>query len=372
MKKNIKAIALAALLAVAVTGCSSSTASDSTTESSETSETKLSMGEFEASDYAKIGDYKKLTVSKSSVEVSDDTIQSQINTLLSNNTTEEEVTDRTDVQDGDIANIDYVGKMDGEEFSGGSATGYDLEIGSNSFIDDFEEQLIGVKVGETVDVEVTFPDPYESNTDYSGKDAVFTVTVNSIKKEVTPEYNDEFVAANTAYSTTTEYEKSIKDSLYDSNLQSAVTDAMIDACEVSDYPESLLEYCKATAVNYYTQMASYYGYTYEEYLEQIGYTEEQFEEALEPSIQEMAKEELAFQLIESAENITADEDSVSAWLEEYAANNSTTVDSIKSNYSDEEIEGYYKKDQVIELLKKTVTVTEDEETTEAETTTAAQ
>lgn len=369
MRKNIKAILLASCLALAVTGCTSNNqASKSTTKATESTEAssqsetkKVTMGEFNASDYASISGYKKLKVSKSDVEVKDSDVESQKNSLINSKTTTKEIKDRA-VKKGDTVNIDYTGKMDGKEFEGGSATGSDLVIGSGSFIDDFEDQLIGKKPGQTVEVNVTFPDPYENNKDYSGKDATFTVKINSIKESVVPEYTDKFVAANTEYKTIKEYEKSIRDSLYESNLQSATTDAMIKACKVKDYPKSLLTYCQTTAVNYYTQVASMYGLTYKEYLEKLGYTEDSFLEALDSSIKTMATEELAFQLIEKAENITVDKDGFDKWLNDYCTNNNTTVENIKKSYSDEDLENYYKKDQIIKLLVKNVTIEETKET----------
>lgn len=373
MRKNIKAILLASCLALAVTGCSSNneaskSTTQATTEASSQSETKkATMGEFNASDYASISGYKKLKVSKSDVEVKDSDVQSQVNSLINSKTTTKEIKDRA-VKKGDTVNIDYTGKMNGKEFDGGSATGSDLVIGSGSFIDDFEDQLIGKKTGETVEVNVTFPDPYQNNPDYAGKDATFTVKINSIKESVVPEYTDKFVAANTDYKTIKEYEKSIRDNLYDSNFQSAVTDAMIKACKVKDYPKSLLTYCQTTAVNYYTQIASMYGLTYKEYLDKLGYTEESFLKALDSNIKTMATEELAFQLIEKAENITADKDGFDKWLNDYCTNNNTTVENIKKNYSDEDLEGYYKKDKVMDLLVKNATV---EETKETESSSAA-
>ena len=373
MRKNIKAILLASCLALAVTGCSSNneaskSTTQATTEASSQSETKkATMGEFNASDYASISGYKKLKVSKSDVKVKDSDVQSQVNSLINSKTTTKEIKDRA-VKKGDTVNIDYTGKMNGKEFDGGSATGSDLVIGSGSFIDDFEDQLIGKKTGETVEVNVTFPDPYQNNPDYAGKDATFTVKINSIKESVVPEYTDKFVAANTDYKTIKEYEKSIRDNLYDSNFQSAVTDAMIKACKVKDYPKSLLTYCQTTAVNYYTQIASMYGLTYKEYLDKLGYTEESFLKALDSNIKTMATEELAFQLIEKAENITADKDGFDKWLNDYCTNNNTTVENIKKNYSDEDLEGYYKKDKVMDLLVKNATV---EETKETESSSAA-
>ncbi|MDE7257698.1 MAG: FKBP-type peptidyl-prolyl cis-trans isomerase, partial [Lachnospiraceae bacterium] len=112
--------------------------------------------------------------------------------ILPNYTTTEEVTGRA-VENGDTANIDFVGYIDGEAFDGGTGTGYDLTIGAHQFIDGFEDGLIGVNIGETVSLNLKFPDPYERNPDLAGVPVIFEVTVNSISKQVTPELNDEFV-----------------------------------------------------------------------------------------------------------------------------------------------------------------------------------
>ena len=234
MKRKIVATLLATVMAMSVfTGCGSkdkdneetksTTMGDSTTTGDSTTagsaETTISVsldnlteGEPEIKDVTIetdniiVGQYKGVEIEKVEVEaVTDEDIEDALNELVDEYTTTEDVTDRTDVQDGDIANIDYVGKIDGVEFEGGADEGFDLEIGSGTFIDGFEEGLIGAKVGDTVDVKVTFPDPYENNTDLSGKEAVFTVTVNSIQAEVVPELTDAFVAENTDYTTIEEY-----------------------------------------------------------------------------------------------------------------------------------------------------------------------
>lgn len=145
-----------------------------------------------ASDYISVPDDLGLTLSDEANTVTDEDVSNYINeNILPNYTTTNQVTDRA-AADGDSVNIDFVGSVDGEEFDGGSAQGYDLTLGSGSFIDGFEDQIVGHMPGETFDVNVTFPEDYQA-TDLAGKDAVFSTTLNYISETVTPELTDDFV-----------------------------------------------------------------------------------------------------------------------------------------------------------------------------------
>jgi trigger factor len=149
--------------------------------------------DYVVDDYIKLGQYKGVEVDKVEVaSVTDSDITNKINSDLASKNTTEEVTDRTDVRKGDIVNIDYEGLKDGVAFDNGTATGADLTIGSGQFIPGFEDQLVGAKVGDKLDVNVTFPADYPNAPDLAGQPVVFKVTINSIKKSVTPELNDEF------------------------------------------------------------------------------------------------------------------------------------------------------------------------------------
>ena len=153
-----------------------------------------------------------------------------------------------EIKDGDEVNIDYVGTIDGVEFDGGNSNGegYDLTIGSGSFIDDFEQQLIGHKPGENVSVEVTFPDDYDGE-DVAGKDAVFAVTINSIS--VTPELTDAFVAENITeegVTTAEEYRNFVKNKFYEQHLKEYLTNYIIENTTVKSYPSDYLKKVRAT------------------------------------------------------------------------------------------------------------------------------
>ena len=199
MKKSLKLGAACLGVALLLCACgkgsanSTDTAAGSETESAaqsasesasetetETEDTNAYAYDYDVESLVKLGDYKGLTYTETDTSVSDEEVESQINSTLTAHATPEQIKDRA-VEDGDTVNIDYVGKIDDVAFDGGSTdgNGTDLVIGSGSYIDNFEEQLIGAHPGDKVEVKVTFPDDYQA-TDLAGKEAVFDVTVNGI------------------------------------------------------------------------------------------------------------------------------------------------------------------------------------------------
>ncbi|HOO27447.1 MAG TPA: trigger factor, partial [Lachnospiraceae bacterium] len=206
---------------------------------------------IKAEDYISLGEYEGLEVTRVSTEVTDEEIQQQIDSILSDYATTEEITDRTDVQEGDVVNIDYTGTLDGEVFDGGSAQGFDLEIGSGRFIDGFEEGLIGADVGDTVTLNLTFPGEYSNNPDLAGKDVVFAVKINSISKSELPEFNDAFIAQESSgqFSTVvdfkaymTEQMESSRKEYADSIMYTELLDEAVDNAEViKDIPEEYVQ-----------------------------------------------------------------------------------------------------------------------------------
>ncbi|MBR4079724.1 MAG: trigger factor [Christensenellaceae bacterium] len=196
--KKFFAIILAVMMLFAFAGCADKDETPAT-EAAKTAETETAEESgFEGTDYKgnvtfANEDYKQLTVdlSANSYEVTEEAIDQKLASYLDYLAEWKDVTDRS-IENGDTAKIDYVGSVDGVEFKGGSATDYDLEIGSHSFIDDFEEQLIGANIGDEVKVEVTFPEDYHA-ADLAGAEAVFMVTVKGISEYVIPEMSDETV-----------------------------------------------------------------------------------------------------------------------------------------------------------------------------------
>ena len=179
-------------------------------------------------DYVTLGEYKGLELTMIKTEVTDDMVDEEIEYFLEDNATYTEITDRGAEED-DTVNIDYTGTIDGEEFEDGSAEDFELVIGEGYLLDDLESGLVGMSAGETKEISLTFPEDYYDET-VAGKDAVFTVTLNSISIEEIPEYTDEFVASVTDYSTTAEHTEALKEELYTSteadNLYTAGMDAM--------------------------------------------------------------------------------------------------------------------------------------------------
>lgn len=206
-------------------------------------------GRFEgiaAKDYVTLGQYTSLTYPEEVTSVKEEDIQTRIDSIMSSHTYTNEVTDRA-VQDGDTLNIDYVGKVDGVAFEGGSTdgNGTQVTIGVTSYIDDFLEQLIGHRPGETFDIEVTFPDPYENNPDLAGKDAVFTVTVNHIVETYTYELTDDFVADNLqadyGYTSIADMREKIAADLHDTQVYNYMIETVLENCPVSEVPQKLVD-----------------------------------------------------------------------------------------------------------------------------------
>ena len=206
-------------------------------------------GRFEgiaAKDYVTLGQYTSLTYPEEVTSVKEEDIQTRIDSIMSSHTYTNEVTDRA-VQDGDTLNIDYVGKVDGVAFEGGSTdgNGTQVTIGVTSYIDDFLEQLIGHQPGETFDIEVTFPDPYENNPDLAGKDAVFTVTVNHIVETYTYELTDDFVADNLqadyGYTSIADMREKIAADLHDTQVYNYMIETILENCPVSEVPQKLVD-----------------------------------------------------------------------------------------------------------------------------------
>ena len=259
------------------------------------------MKDITALDYVDLSNLEELLVFKlSDVEPDDETMENEIKTFTSMfmEPSYEKV-----IEDGDQVNIDYTGRIDGVAFDGGSTNGAGttVTIGVTSYIDDFLEQLIGHKPGETFDVEVTFPDPYENNTDLSGKDAVFEVTVNYVS--VAPEFSDEFITAHREeiaqymdggenINTADDLRKFIYDWYYDYNLQSKVEEVFREQVEVSEIPEKALDITKSMQkIMFYT----YYYMTVEDMVEMYGYDEDELMETLD--IENTARVDLIYQAV---------------------------------------------------------------------------
>lgn len=353
MKKRVLALVMAALT-VFCAGCGKDPAE------------LVYLKDFKAADYVKLGEYKGLEVNLAKPEVTEDEIMQYVNYTLDAAATTTEVTGRA-VQMGDIANIDYVGKMDGVAFDGGTAQGYDLTIGSGQFIPGFEDGCIGIEIGETKDVEVTFPDPY-SNPDLAGKPAVFTVTVNAIKEKQVPEFTDEFVKglAMEGVSTTEEYKNYVKDSLmdqkmmdYESQMETMVVNAATKNCEFKEVPSGMVDRMNTTLTNNIGSYASMYGMNIRSYVAAVyGGTEEQFEETLLNQTKLMAQQYIMMQAIADKEGITISEEEFEKMVEEEATlYGYETVDEYKETIDMDAYKEFAITMKVMDFLAENATVT---------------
>ena len=296
MKHLRSAAALAAALALAVTaaGCGASSSSSQATSSAALgpaanydyqnftySQGLTAEGRWEgvrALDYVTLPeDFAAIPLKKADIEPTEEDIQSLWDNLLESNRIQQPVTGRA-AEEGDIANIDYSGTVDGVVFTGGTAEGYDLTLGSGTFIPGFEDQIVGHNIGDSFDVTVTFPDDYGDSTDeagntitLSGKEAVFRVTLNSLAVSVLPEATDAWVeenfgASNDLY-TVAELDQYFHDNLYTSNLTNAVVDYLTENSQVSSIPDVVRNYQVCSQLSYYNSYASMFGYeTLDEFL----------------------------------------------------------------------------------------------------------
>ena len=274
-------------------------------------------------------DVSALPLSKADIEPTETEIQTQIDTLLNQYATTQNITDRA-AQSGDTVNIDYSGAVDGVAFTGGTATGYDLTLGSHAFIDGFEDQIIGHNIGDTFDVTVTFPEGYGDSTDaegntitLSGKEAVFSVTLNALSVSVTPELTDEWVDSNFGTTdglhTADDLHSYFSSALYADNYENAIVDYLMENSEFKALPSVLTSYYIRMFLSYYNQYASRYGMDLDAFAQTQGYTDADAMLAASDSyFEHLAKQDLIFQAVADAENITPTQEQIDAADAEYA------------------------------------------------------
>lgn len=321
MKRSLKLGAVCLGMAVLLCACGkgsteSTEAASSETETAqseavsetvaETEDTNVYPYEYDVESMVKLGEYKGLTYTETDVSVSDDEVESQINSTLTAHATAEQITDRA-VKDGDTVNIDFEGKIDGKTFDGGTASGASLTIGSGTFIDGFEDGLIGVKPGDKTTLKLKFPDEYKTNTDLAGKDVTFDVTVNYIKgDDIVPELDDDFVKGLNidGVSNVKEYRAYVKSQLQankeseaEKSKQSELLQQAVDNAEIKEIPEELVTQYATQYTDYYKQYASYFGLELSDFLTQyMNQTEEEFNQ----SAQDYGKERAGYMLVVSA------------------------------------------------------------------------
>lgn len=291
----------------------------------------------------KLGKYKGIEIPKIEYNVSDEDIEKEIEAIADKNSRLVTVEDRA-VEDKDVAVIDFEGFVDGVAFDGGKAENHELEIGSHSFIDGFEDQVIGMKVGEEKEINVKFPEKYFSE-DLAGKDAMFKVKLHEIKKKELPTIDDEFAKDVSEYDTLEELKASIRKRDEEENehrakheKEDAAIKAVCDNAEV-DIPSGMIETELSRIMQDMDMNLSYQGLNLAKYLQMIGKTEEDFKKDYEEQAKESVKSRLVLEAVSKDAKIEVTDADIAEKLEELAKSYGKSKEDLEKN---EELKKYVK------------------------------
>ncbi len=303
----------------------------------------------------KIDDYNGLTYTKKEVVVGDEEIEAEINKAREKNARIITVTDRP-VQNGDIAVIDFKGFVDGKAFEGGEGKDYDLEIGSHSFIDTFEEQLIGKNIGDDVDVNVTFPEEYHQK-DLAGKPALFKVEIKDIKFKELPAADDDFAQDVSEFDTMDEYKNDISAKLLkykqneaENSKQEEVLAALVKKAEM-DVPQVMIENEIDNKINEFRNGISRQGLSLDMYLQYMGQSMENMREAYRIVSEQQVKSRLVLEAVAAKENFEVSDDEIDAEITRIAENYGMEKEKLTSVLRDEDRANLVKDLQVQKALK---------------------
>ena len=305
----------------------------------------------------KLGEYKGIKVAKVDYTVSDEEVDKDINAVRERNARLISVDDRA-VENGDIAVIDFEGFVDDVPFEGGKGENYELEIGSNTFIPGFEDQLVGAKIDDLVDVNVTFPEEYHAE-ELKGKPAVFKVKVNEIKVRELPELDDDFASEVSEFDTLAEYKADVRAKLEEkakekaeAEIQNAVVEKAVENAEF-DLPDAMVEGQIDSMINDMAQRMSYQGMSLDMYMQYTGQTIEQMRETYREQAAKQVSGSLVIDAISKAEGIEVSPEEVEMNLVDMAKKYNMEVDTLKELIAEPEMENI-KKDMVftktIEML----------------------
>ena len=381
MKKRAIMISMLLVMALSVTGCSQKTAtkdkdtkteetaktddaeeteSDNTEDTSEDTPTTAElMAGIDVEKCVTLGDYKGVTVEKTIQSVTDEDVQNEIDNALANYPVEVDQA----AKEGDTVNIDYVGKIDGEEFDGGSDQGADLKLGSGKFIDGFEDGLIGARKGETRTLNLTFPEDYTQ--DLAGKAVEFTVTVNAVKEPLS-EPTDQWVADNIeGYDNIADYKAGIRSEQEESNEQTAENQVryaawtqVIDNCTINEYPETLVEVGKKLYEQQVETYAKYAGMELDAYIESSGLTQEEYQSNMEEYGKNVAAQALVCQAICDKEGFAIGDDDYQKALQDMLTEYRCTEDELIQTYGQDNVEQSIMLNRVSNLILENANVTE--------------
>ena len=301
----------------------------------------------------KISSYTGMKIRKYAYIVTDEEVEAELVRVQERNARKIEVTDRP-AQNGDTVNIDFVGKVDGVKFEGGEAEGFDLTLGSGQFIPGFEDQVVGMSIGETKDINVTFPENYQAEA-LKGKPAVFTVKVNAIQGKELPEVTDEFIKEATGSETVEEYKVKTRERLQkqadrkaNDDTENSILEAIAANTEV-EIPQAMIDREIDSLVQKFEYQLMYQGLKLQDYLDFVKMTMEDFRKNYEEQAKKNVTNQLIISYIIKAENIEATEEEVDAKIAEQAESVGKTAEEYKKNMDPRQFD-YIRSDIIITKL----------------------
>ena len=305
--------------------------------------------------------YKGIEAEKKVEEVTDEAVEAELTKVRERNARTVEVTDRAAAM-GDIANIDYEGSVDGVPFAGGKGEKHDLKLGSGQFIPGFEEQIVGKSIGETFDVNVTFPTEYHA-ADLAGKEAVFKVTIHSITKVELPELDDDFAKDVSEFDTFDEYKADLKAKIEKRNETSAdnaveekLVEALIEKLE-ADIPEAMFVAETENFVRDYDNRLRSQGLDLNTYFKYTGLTLDTLRTQMRPQAERQVKARLALEKIAVLENLEATEEDINGEYENIANAYGVELEQVKASIDSEAIAADMKVKKAMDLVKEKAVVT---------------
>ena len=281
-----------------------------------------------------LGEYKGVEVEKAKPEVTDADVEAELKKVQDQNSRMVNVEDRA-VEDGDHTVIDFEGFVDGQPFEGGKSEAYPLVIGSHSFIDTFEEQLIGKNIGDEVEVNVTFPAEYHA-AELAGKPAVFKVKIHEIKTKELPELNDEFAGEVSEFETMDEYKSDIRAKLAETKQQQATTENENNVVEkvvenaAMEIPDAMIDEQVREMINDYARRMQSQGISLEQYMQFTGMTIEKLQEQSRPQAEKRIRTRLVLEAVVAAENIQVSDEAVDAEIAKMAETYKMEADKVRS------------------------------------------
>lgn len=317
-----------------------------------------------------LGEYKNLSAAKETFIITEEDVDGQINGVRKRNGRVIDL--EREAQMGDTADIDFVGTLDGVAFDGGSAEGYELELGSNTFVPSFEEQIVGMNIGDVKDINITFPDDY--TPEMAGKDVVFKVTLNGLSVTELPELDDDFVQDVSEFNTVEEYRADTRKDMervmqeqMDAKWRTAI---MTQACNnmTVEIPESMMEEKIDELIHSY---AANFGLTdpkmtTDDIKNMMGLDEEAINATIRPAAEYQIKQELLLDAIATAENIEITDEELEEYIKGAAETVGVTADQIRQYFGEEYIKNEFKKEKASKIVIESAVETAPEAAPEAE------